>query len=707
MSSKQIKNISLLGGARKKSKAHKPLHNTTGTPPSNVHTPKSIYVNVPDGMILPNSTFPQVSVLTNNVLQKVPLNDFVWLEKTDGLHTNIIIFDNSLYDIRKNEVHKLMDIPIPLSQKKSITNSQTVLDTELYEDKYYVFDASMIEGEDISSLSFINRMNKANTFIQSLNSLFSSSTSISSSSTSTSPTSPFSIIPTFIIKEFKEVTSLPELVQFVNTTAISPHTGNKIDGVIFQRVSVPYFETPTCFKLKRKVMNTIDFKIFYVEDSKSFYLYLYGSYNDILKNRKLLPRINPLSIKHTHVNLKSSRLPKSLYVLFSSPYEEGLHEFVPRYDWDTEGYFENDIEEINELMSSILENPNSFNGAIVEMSLANDGWVPLRLRNDKQFSNGYSIGISNSSVIFNPILGDSNYSPYFAKKFAFDESVLSAYHDVNKIIRKYIIEHSINPLQRKITVLDLAGGRGADELNLYHSGAYSIFAADADKDALVQYVERTPKTPTLDHTFLLDTSKNIEHMPKSILINAIHAYLSENNDSIIDDIKSRNEYPKDGFDVILMNYAIHYLCHKRQCIKALKDLIKAVLKPDGLFIFSCFDGDSILNDMRSQQNQQRQNDQSLLSPSSSLKFKTFEIKLIEPETQSDSDAVWAKMALPTIDESGYRAEPLAQSKFINELNMNIVEHYYPLEVCEINNVPNHELVDDYLSYINVYVMKQK
>ena len=163
-----------------------------------------------------------------------------------------------------------------------------------------------------------------------------------------------------------------------------------------------------------------------------------------------------------------------------------------------------------------------------------------------------------------------------------------------------------------------------------------------------------------------------------------------------------------------MNYAIHYLCHKRQCIKALKDLIKAVLKPDGLFIFSCFDGDSILNDMRSQQNQQRQNneqqnqrqnEQSLSS--SSLKFKTFEIKLIEPETQSDSDAVWAKMALPTIDESGYRAEPLAQSKFINELDMNIVEHYYPLEVCEINNVSNHELVDDYLSYINVYVMKQK
>ena len=90
-----------------------------------------------------------------------------------------------------------------------------------------------------------------------------------------------------------------------------------------------------------------------------------------------------------------------------------------------------------------------------------------------------------------------------------------------KKLYEYIIEHSINPLQRKITVLDLAGGRGADELNLYHSGAYSIFAADADKDALVQYVERTPKTPILNHTFLLDTSKNIEHMPKSILINTL------------------------------------------------------------------------------------------------------------------------------------------------------------------------------------------
>ena len=76
MKPKQIKNISLLGGIKKKSITHKTLHNTTGALSSNVHTPKSIYVNVPDGMILPNSTFPQVSVLTNNVLRNVPLNNF-------------------------------------------------------------------------------------------------------------------------------------------------------------------------------------------------------------------------------------------------------------------------------------------------------------------------------------------------------------------------------------------------------------------------------------------------------------------------------------------------------------------------------------------------------------------------------------------------------------------------------------------------------
>lgn len=636
----------------------------------------SIKKNSVDEIKIPNN-FPQVGVLTNAILQTTPIEKFVWLEKTDGLHCNLIIFDNVLYVANKSfntdkqsaskmlvhnsmKLDKVKKLPI-----KSV--GQTVLDTELYEGKYYVFDASMIENEDISELDFEKRMKRAEDFITKYQ------------------------ISDIEIKKFEPVESIKALVEFINKYEISPKTGNAIDGVVLQRNDLPYFnEYPTCFKLKRKVMNTIDFKLFYEKSEEVFYLYLYGSYLDVIKNRKKLPRINKYSKKHTGIDLNTGKLPNKLYVLFCSPYQEGLHKFKPREKWNTTGYFDSNIKEINKLMNEIKRNPESFNDSIIEMSLAEDGWVPMRKRNDKPFSNSYAVGLSNSSVIFNPV-GESSGS-YFSKKLAFGTNITNPYHEINGKIRKYIIERSINTLNRKITVLDLAGGRGADELNLYHSGAFSIFAADADRDALVQYVERTTNTVNLDHEFLLNESKNINGMPKSILINAVHAYLNEDNSSIIRDIKSRFEFPKGGFDVILMNYAIHYLCYKKQCILALKELIKSLLKPNGIFIFSCFDGDSLLDSM---------------NENGELKLTAFNIKLIEPEMKSDEDAIWAKMPLPTIDESGYRSEPLVQSSYLNLLDMKTIDHYYPMEELNVNNIKNHQLVDDYLNYINVYVMQNK
>lgn len=618
------------------------------------------------GIFIPKS-FPQVGVVTNHLLQTTPLESFVWLEKTDGLHSNIAIANNSIYVYKHGKPEEVEKLDIQ-------TKGQSILDTELYKGKYYVFDASMIEGIDISQSHYIERMEAAKIFLSNYSSVLSKY---------------------FVLKSYSKIQSIQFLLDFINKNSISPETHNKIDGVVLQRIDQPYIDK-TCFKLKRKVMNTIDFKIFYEEYSKVFYLYLYGTFLDVVRNKKLLPRINKYSKKHTTVNLNTNQLPSKLYVLFSSPYRENLHIFKPREVWDTNGYFEDDINEINDLMNKILKDPKLYNGRIIEMSLADDGWVPMRKRDDKLNANNYNIGLSNVSVIFDPIIPDYS-NTYFSKTFAFDSSIISPYHDVNKLIRKYIVERSINPLKSKITVLDLAGGRGADELNLYHSGASLIFAADSDREALVQYVERTDNTITAPHSFLLPSSKEIIGLPKSILINAIYANLGEDNTEIINEIKGRFEYPKEGFDIILMNYAIHYLCHKKSNIIALRELINSLLKPNGLFIFSCFDGDYIIEDIK----EKGKND--------SLEFKSFEIKLIKPQIESDADAVWANMPLPTIDASGYRPEPLAKSEYLNLLDMEEIEDYFPTDDLErnITEIENYEKVADYLSYIHVHVMKRK
>lgn len=620
-------------------------------------TPTSVPVNIP-------TSFPQVSVLTNAVIQTVPKESFVWLEKTDGLHNNIIIENNKVYSIIKSVPTFLFDI----AGDKFI--KRTILDTELYDGKYYVFDAAMIDGVDVSNSFFIERMKAAKELL----------------TPTTSPSFPF------IMKEYYNVDNWESLLSFINTYR-SPITNNVIDGVVCQRIDMPYFTTskdPSTFKLKRKVMNTIDFYLRYQKDSDSdmFFLYLYGSYADFIFNVKRLPRVNKYMMQHTGVDT-SKPLPKSMYTLFASPYKEGLHKFIPRSTWNTNGYFNENIEEINSLMEQVLSNPLAFDRKIVEMSLADDGWVPMRVRDDKQFSNGYAIGLANCGTIFSPVTGKESY---FTKKFAFGEEVTNPYHEINKVMRRFIIEKSINSLNRnRMSVLDLAGGRGGDELSLFHAGATNIFAADADRDALVQYVSRTSRTPKMKWEKLLPTTKDMAG--KSLLINAIYTMLGKDNEEYIREIKGRFEYPRNGFDVILMNYAIHYICYSHDCVKALSKMVNELLRPGGLFIFSCFDGDAIMKDMKD----------------GKLKLKTFEIEMIDPQMESDVDAKWAKMALPTIDASGYRPEPLVQKEWLKDLQLEEVEHYYPLKECEeyVAGIEGKDNVDDYLKYIQVYVMMKK
>ena len=608
-------------------------------------------------------SFPQVSVLTNSIIQTIPKSSFVWLEKTDGMHNNIIIENNKAYSIIKGKPTYLFDI----SGDKFIKRS--ILDTEFYQGKYYIFDAAMIDGEDISMKYFIDRMDMAEELLSKTD------------------------VNMFVLKEYYEIESWEKLLSFIDNHT-SPLTGNVIDGVVCQRIDKPYFVTPkdpACFKLKRKVMNTIDFYLRYQKDDGIFYLYLYGPYTEYLFNLKKIPRINKYMMAHTGIDT-SERLPKSMYTLFASPYGEGLHKFIPRDNWDTNGYFTENINEINELMKNISSNPLSFDKAIIEMSLADDGWVPMRVRDDKEFSNGYYIGLMNCGTIFSPVTGKDSY---FAKKFAFDEKITNPYHDINQVMRKYIIEHSINSLGKtRLNILDLAGGRGGDELSLFHAGGTNIFAADADRDALVQYVNRTSRTSRLQWTKLLPSTTDLAG--KSIFINAIYTMLGKNNDDYIREIKSRFEYPQDGFDIILMNYAIHYICYSHECIKALNKMIQELLKPGGLFIFSCFDGDMIMNDIKKSGNDE-------------LQLKTFKIKLIEPQMESDPDAQWANMPLPTIDASGYRPEPLVQKKWLDDIKLETLNHYYPLTECSkyIEHIENADLVSDYLKYIQVFVMTKK
>ncbi len=670
--------------------------------------------------------FPQVGVLNNDILRKHELNEFVYLDKTDGLHVNVLLFDNKIYTIKNNDYAELI-----INDKKYSSDNKnkiSILDGELYNDNIFIFDACYINDEDITNKNYIERMKEAEKLINNMQTN-----------------------DIFIMKQYNEIKYNNEkeateifnnIIEYVNKYDTNKDNIN-IDGVVFQLINAPYTSKDyIVYKLKRSIMNTIDFKLFYDESKDIYRLYLIGSPYDYIFNRKIKPHlINDYhNIKdyikkpiHELLNI----LPKSMLILFDNPYRENCSIFNPNIKIENNCKLPKRLlNDANELLTLIKSNKKEYHNKIIEMAIGVNGWIPLRVRNDKDTPNGYKIGLSNCETIFAPV---SFNKTYFTKKTTMDKTeIIDPYHEVNKIIRKYIIERCINKRyqNKKLKILDLCGGRGADALNLYKSGAYDICVVDADNVAITQYINRIA---TIKQQAKNNKDENITKYYKEniktdfITINGRKYILNENNDELIKEILNINENHKQTkeqtndnkndntndneniikYDIILMNYALHYLCYNYDCIHALNKLISSLLDKNGIFICSYFDGEKIYKDIKQ-------------STNNKLPLKTFkniylieDIKDISEDNKNKfnicKDSIWCNMALPTIDETGYREEPLVTEKFINKLTfidneketLKKIENFYPLkEIMQenkemITKITNYNNVSDYLEYIKV------
>ena len=582
-------------------------------------TPSGTSSGTPSGT---SPRFPQTGILTNALLRKVPLKDFVWTEKTDGLRTELFIDGKTIKNTSGTLKHNV---------------KETIFNTEFLNKKYYIFDSPKVDGKDISDKHFLERYDIIKKFVENdnANGLLQ-------------------------VKTYSPIGRPEELTEFTNNT-VSPKTKNKVDGVILQRTDVPYY-TISSFKYKRPVMNTVDFMLKYVPETNSFYLYLYGSFIKLLYNLQRIPKTNRYSKKHTGVDLKSKTYPKEFLILFSSPFFSNAHLFKPNEHWHRKGYKKDDITTINALMTKIIKKPTSYDDKILEMSWSEGGWVPYRERFDKEKPNFYGIGESNMELLFSPV--DFSGNRYFESGIE-STALVNTYHEVNKLIRKHMFKQLLTTYKTK-SILDIAGGRGADSNYYIENGINAIFAIDADREALITYKNRVSKIKKKDLSF-----------------NAFGWKLDANNTPLIDEIMSRYEY-SGKFKVAIMDYAIHYICDATEKLMELARTLRKLVQPDGAFMFTYFDGDEMLS----------------RAVDGQIKLHSFTIRIDESK-----DTV--VMPLPTIDRSGYREEPIVTKEKLSHLGFKVVEEYSPVQLwrTELEKLDPSSDVLDLSSFIKVVVMR--
>ena len=89
------------------------------------------YLNIPDKYKkLLEVKWPKPSVLSNAVLQQIPLDKFKYSEKIDGVHTFLLIFDKQFYNV--TDLSKIYQI-----EEKTIKDfnfsGDAILETEFYD----------------------------------------------------------------------------------------------------------------------------------------------------------------------------------------------------------------------------------------------------------------------------------------------------------------------------------------------------------------------------------------------------------------------------------------------------------------------------------------------------------------------------------------------------------------------------------------------
>lgn len=293
---------------------------------------------------------PQVDIITNTQLIDPSLeNKWVWSDKMDGVRYLVIILDNKLY------TYNSIDRFTYYCTLSGTCQSLYILDCELLDGMFYVFDVYVHEYDDVRSKPYLERLSLAGQLGVSI----------------------IQPLPT------NTISSYDDLIAYALTPR--PHT----DGVVLHLMKPINTKTwpreKIAFKLKPVAMNTIDFMYKYIPSLKWYQLYLttdYPTFTHALRDRSICDRASQDMFNY------DPTISKTCMILFDVPYYENMWKYIPTSD------------DIQALTNS--STPDALDGMIVESQYVNNRWKPIRVRTDKQYPNSYHVGLTNVGLMFDP-----------------------------------------------------------------------------------------------------------------------------------------------------------------------------------------------------------------------------------------------------------------------------------------------------------------
>lgn len=520
----------------------------------------SIYNKIQNQLKLNLSkTFPKVSIINNDIINNNSIKDFIIMEKLDGERCSIIKYGESIYELNSlefkciysNGKNNIKSINIPIYKNKK-HKKITIIDAEKINNEYYLFDILYYESKNINDKTFIERYKYLEIFktknVNELNNI--------------------KIVP-YKIEENWNI-----CINWVNIHNKSEIFNNiNIDGLICRK-NDSTFNTTEIYKLKNKKLSTIDFKICWIEEKRLYHLYLIGNIESIIKKIAFLTKY---SKNHFGYSLLEKPDAKNVYILFDSPFHNKMFQFIPKITYQLD----------NILLKNMYEEPLKFNNSIVEMSWEYDHWIPLKIRKDKLYPNGYKVGLSTISLLFDKLIYKE-----IVDNNKWNQKILIIAEDVNNIIVKYLIELLLNNLGT-IDILYMFDTVKYMKNFMSCCSIDNFYAISTNKNKLTKIVDITSNIKKQMNNNILLPKTNIYQF-KNINLNCIHTNIDLNNSDIIEKLLKGIYYTQKSISIIWCDIIEKY-CDSYAKLIHLRNAFYKILNNNGKVILFYIDGEKILN----------------------------------------------------------------------------------------------------------------
>ena len=396
-----------------------------------------------------------------------------------------------------------------------------------------------------------------------------------------------------------------------------PVKGNSIDDKV-KSIKGTWYQN---YKWKPPEENTIDFKVIFYKD-KEIHTYNYETED----GRKEVRKYQKVQLAVQYKEKDDVSIDFNWALLTDKPKNKKTFQFFDPPDFKVDNIHITNIPLTDDKLICIKDNKSIENGQIVEMRYEPNSeigytWVPLRVRDDKEKPQYFTIANNIWKTINNPVstqmikgvidfeevskvVNDSQ--EYYVDTYESEDTPI---RDLHNYIKSKLISRigSSTDFKNDLMIADLSCGRGGDikkYLSLKNDIEFilGLDIASNVNEAAQRYYHLNGLTPKA--MFLqFDTSKSIlqkqgclgntelcENM-LDIMFNKTGTYPKEYR-------KIQKEYggiAKQGFDIVSSQFSVHYYFKSEETLRGFCENVRDLCSSGGYFIGTCYDGNRVFD----------------------------------------------------------------------------------------------------------------